>query len=75
MLTIQFLRRIHDYYCSVKPSQFMNIVKPKFSMLIISIIAGDGVYHTINERYHLRKCQDGCYTDIYSGKLYQNQAT
>ena len=41
----------------------------------IGILSGDETFLIIKERYHLRKQQDGYYTDIYNGKLYQNQVS
>ena len=35
------------------------------------ITLGDDIYDIIKERFHLRKSQDDSYTDVYSGKLYQ----
>lgn len=40
-----------------------------------NLYTGDEIYRNIYERYHLRKQQDGNYTDVYSGKLYQHHVT
>ena len=39
--------------------------------LCVHISIGDGIFSTILKRMNLRKGQDGCYTDIYDGKVYQ----
>jgi len=44
-------------------------------LIAILTIAGDGIYHSIHARYHLRQPVDERFTDIYSGKLYQKQVS
>ena len=45
--------------------------RPCMDFLCVHVSIGDGIFTTILKRFNLRKGQDGCYTDIYDGKVYQ----